>query len=306
MKKPLNVLCLPSLGAIDQITKNMNHPINLTKGKFSDIDMIFYKNEAHIFLQGRDISEFAFAWINASWGNKDLAYATSLYLSSKGIPTTYVEQMPSKITDHMVFGLNHITVPQTVFIKKRTIKNKIDLLKRVCGFPLIVKNTRGLGGSDTKLINSEAELIAAIDTLPKNREYIFQQFINNNYDWGILVANGIVVTGAKRYAAQGEYRNNICNGANEVFVDVKDIPENVKKMAINASHALNLDWSRADIVIDEKTAEPFLLEVNRYPGITLNSSEVQCARNFLESQIAHKEDAPTQLFVKNDYAKVNA
>jgi ribosomal protein L6P/L9E len=77
-----------------------------------------------------------------------------------------------------------------------------------------------------------------------------------------------VVSGEKSYPSRGEFRNNTCNGAEEHFVDVESIPENIRDIAVRASGLLGLSWSRADIIIDKLTGLPYLLEVNRYPGIT--------------------------------------
>jgi glutathione synthase/RimK-type ligase-like ATP-grasp enzyme len=114
---------------------------------------------------------------------------------------------------------------------------------------------------------------------------MFQSFIPNQYDWGILVANGEVVSGEKSYPKDGEFRNNARNGAREDFIDVEKIPQEIKDIAIRASESLGLSWSRADIIIDEKTQKPYLLEVNRYPGVTSGSDEENGAFLFLSSHI---------------------
>ena len=101
-----------------------------------------------------------------------------------------------------------------------------------------------------------------------------------------MVVNGVVVAGERSYPAEGEFRNNARNGADERFVDVAEIPEEIRTMAIRASGCLGLFWSRADIIIDRETGRPYLLEVNRYPGITAGSDEVTGAYTFLASHIA--------------------
>lgn len=78
-----------------------------------------------------------------------------------------------------------------------------------------------------------------------------------------------------------------CNGVKEIFVDLEKIPDRVKKIAVKVSKLLRLPWSRADIIIDEETKKPFLLEVNGAPGITSKSNEVEGAHDFLSSQIDH-------------------
>jgi glutathione synthase/RimK-type ligase-like ATP-grasp enzyme len=95
----------------------------------------------------------------------------------------------------------------------------------------------------------------------------------------------MIVSAEKSYPKECEFRNNSCNGAAEVFVDIATIPLQVKEMALEASAALGLVWSRADIVVDRETEIPYLMEVNRCPGISSGTSEVLGAREFLETHL---------------------
>jgi len=99
------------------------------------------------------------------------------------------------------------------------------------------------------------------------------------------VADGKVVSGEKSYPRCGEFRNNTCNGAKEVFVNPVDIPESVKEMAVQSAKALKLSWSRADIVVDKYTNLPYLMEVNRRPMLTTDSMEIDGAHTFLSHQL---------------------
>ena len=150
---------------------------------------------------------------------------------------------------------------------------------------MIMKSTKGFGGKNAALINNKQELIETIEDRDPNFQYMFQKFIPNDYDWGIMVANDKVVSGEKSYPKCGEFRNNCSNGATEIFIDPEKIPEEIKEMALDGARALGLSWSRADIVIDKKTEQPYLLEVNRFPGITKGTTEVLGARQFLTNYL---------------------
>ena len=134
------------------------------------------------------------------------------------------------------------------------------------------------------MVKNSKELVAKIKKLPKNKRYLLQKFIKNDYDWGVLVADGEVVSGEKSYPCSGEFRNHAWRGAKEVFVDPEDIPTEIKEMALKTSKALGLSWSRSDIVIDRKTQKPYLMEINRFPGIGSAGSEVEGAYKFLSAQ----------------------
>jgi len=61
-------------------------------------------------------------------------------------------------------------------------------------------------------------------------------------------------------------------------------------MAIKATKILGLSWARSDIIIDKETGIPYLLEVNRCPGITSGSTEITGARKFLNSYLYSTND----------------
>lgn len=288
--KKLKLLVLPSVSNMDQVVKKISLPVDLTKGRFKNIEFIFKDNQVSVLHKNIDLKNFSFVWLCSSWGSRDLAYAVQLYLDFHKIPHTHVEKGTSKLTDQMALSLENIPVPDTLFFGHKDVRKSLSQIQKVCGYPLVIKDIRGSRGAHSLIINSEVELLEKITALPRHKSFIFQKYIANEYDWGIMVANGVVVSGEKSYPCQGEFRNNTCNGAKEVFVDPVNIPQAIKEMAIKNSVLLNLSWSRSDIIINKNTQKPYVLEVNRLPGISAKTSEVEGAYKFLSSQIELIED----------------
>ena len=288
LPKNFRLLSLPSVGGVVQAIRMFPFPVELTRGSFQHIKYIFHNGKISILHKKEDIRNFSFIWLTSSWGTRDLAYTLSLYAASKNIPCAYVEQGTSKISDCMIFTLNELPIPNTLFISRKEIKENTALFQKVCGYPLIIKDAKGSKGRFSQYVVDEEDLLKKVQELPRGKRFFFQQYIPNHYDWGVMVVNGVVVAGEKSYPVRGEFRNNAAHGAKEYFVEVALIPENIKDLALKASESLGLSWSRADIIIDKNTGEPFLLEVNRYPGITLGSDEVKGAYMFLSSHISPK------------------
>ena len=284
-KKPFTMLSLPTVQNTSQIVKKFPFPIELTKGKYRDIEIIFHDSTIKIMHRGVDIKDFSFVWLSSGWNKRDIAYAISLYLKFNQTPHSYAEKNSSKVTDSMVFAINNLPIPDSVFISRTSVEKNMSLLKEVCGFPLIIKDIRGCQGKHSAYAVNEIDLMEKMKLLPKSKDFIFQRFVANEYDWGVMIANGVVVAGEKSYPQEGEFRNNTCNGAVEKFVTVAEIPQEIKEMAVRASELLGLSWSRAYIIIDKITKKPYLLEVNRFPGITSGSNEVTGAYTFLASHI---------------------
>jgi len=284
IKKPLTFLSLPSLGDIEHILSKFPFPISLIEGQFKNLKMVIRNNSIEFFHGDLDIKDFSFVWLTSGWINRETAYALHLYLVEHQTPHSDVEKSTSKVTDTMTFGLAGLPLPNTVFLNTRDIVSDIPLIKEVCGFPLIIKDAKGSCGKYSELVRHERELVETLASLPDDRRFLFQEFVENDYDWGVMVANGVVVSGEKSYGADGEFRNNLANGASEVFVSVDEIPENIKEIAIEACASLGLSWSRADVIIDKATGNPYLLEVNRYPSAA-HETEAQGAFEFLSSHI---------------------
>lgn len=285
-KKPFSLLCIPATKSTRQVTEQFPFHVELIEGTYKDIEIISANGSLQILHRGVDIRQFSFVWLSSSWNYRDLAYTLRLYLESTETPHSYVEKSPSKVTDYSVFALNSLPIPNTAFVSRGGLQKCMPLIKEVCGYPLIIKDIKGSKGKHSEYVSSESDLLEKMKHLPKSKKFLFQSYIPNEYDWGIMVANGVVVAGEKSYPSKGEFRNNACNGAKECFVDVADIPDAIKRMAVKASQLLGLSWSRADIIIDKRTQLPYLLEVNRYPGITSGSNEVSGAYAFLASHIS--------------------
>jgi glutathione synthase/RimK-type ligase-like ATP-grasp enzyme len=279
--KKKELLVLPPVENIDEIIKNM--AVKVTKAYYSALEFCFVKNKVSVLHEGRDIKTFSFVWLSSSWNTRDLATAVKIYLERNNVPHSFVEQSTSKITDSMHFVLNNILYPCTYYVETFQTEKFFHQVEKTCGFPLIMKDSKGFGGNGLKHIKSMEELVSIVSNRSEKKRYIFQKYIENDYDWGVLVANNKVISAEKSYPKKGEFRNNACAGAKEVFVKVKDIPENVKEMALKAAKILDLRWSRSDIIVDKVSGVPYLLEVNRFPGITSGSSEVTGATNFVKS-----------------------
>jgi hypothetical protein len=284
-KKKFKLLALPSVNNTEQAIARFSFPIDLTMGQINKIEINFQGEQANILYDHVDIRKFSFIWLCSSWETRDLSYAIQLYLDHYKIPHTPVEQGTSKLTDYMTFFINKIPTPNTLFLGSRKIERFLDQIKNICDYPLVIKDTKGSCGTDMVKVMTEKELLKKIKKMPKHKKYFFQQYIPNEYDWGIMVANGKVVSGEKSYPCKGEFRNNACNGAKEIFIDKQDIPKHIRQTAIKASATLNLSWSRTDILINKENEKHTVLEVNRLPGITSKTSEVDGAFIFLSSQI---------------------
>ena len=290
MTESKTILILP---AVANATKAADDQPEITclGGSFSEIQIIFSQNRTLITWNNKPLESFDSIWLSSFWESRAIAYTIKLYLEEHGVHHSWVEPNSSKLSDQIQFQQAGLPLPKTFASGSRNLDTFIDDLEDHLGYPLVVKDNKGSRGCNSKLLCSREELQDYFPKLPKHKRFHFQEFIPNDYDWGVMVVDCKVVSGEKSYHSEADFRNNACNGAREEFIPVENIPQDIQTLAIDASASLDLSWSRADILIDSRTGQPYLLEVNRTPGITKDSSEETGAQEFLKYHILDLPEA---------------
>lgn len=281
--KQKNVLVLPAVNTLPQVITNISKEYTFTPGSYRNIEIQFNNEDVTIFHSGIDINSFDAVWLSSRWDSRDIAFAISLYLKKNLVQHTIAESASSKVTDLMKFALAGLNIPNTWYSPKGDISCYINNIEEICKYPMVIKDTLGSKGKYSSFIISSEDLLSTKASLPETKQYIIQEYVPNDYEWGLLFANNKIVSAEKSYPKKGEYRNNACHGATELFVPINEIPSEVALLAQKAADILNLKWCRVDILVDKSTQVPYLLEVNRFPGITENSDEVSGAELYLEA-----------------------
>ncbi|MDQ6984914.1 MAG: hypothetical protein Q9M91_05190 [Candidatus Dojkabacteria bacterium] len=286
------ILIVPGLQNLSTILEHFqgNAEYEFVNSRMRNIEFIFENDEIRVLCKGEDIRNYDFVWLTSYWSNRDLSYAISLYLDSVGIEHTKVEKTTSKITDQVSFALNKLPIPATYFMGGTKSNYTVKAVLKHLNFPILVKSLKGSQGNDIDVAYNKKELKKIIDGLANRKKFMFQQFVKNEYDWGILTAEGNILSAEKSYGKDGEHVNNASKGAKEVFVDIKEIPEHIQNIAKLSVKALDLKWARPDILISHPDNKPYLLEVNRHPGISKGTPEIQAGLNKLESIVDRIEE----------------
>ena len=195
-----------------------------------------------------------------------MAYLLHLYLKSKTIPHNKPNIHTTKLSDIFFIASKGICVPNTFFQNGLKINSeKILEIGKICKFPCIYKTLLGSLGDSVYLIDNKDEIREIIKRNGKYNKYIFQEFIPNDFDYRVVVANNKASSVCKRTRVKDKYRNNVALGAKEEFINIKDTPQVILDIAVQASQALNLNWAGVDVVTDKNTNKNYVLEVNRRP-----------------------------------------
>jgi len=266
------------------ITKELKQDdITLDTASIKDIIFRITDGEISLDIKDKDLTKYCYIWIQSGWKTTHMAYLLHLYLKSKGIPHNRTGKNITKLSDIFALASNNVSVPNTYFHNGGKINKKnINNIEKICKLPCIYKIAQGSLGSNVYIINKKDEIKQTILDNKKYNRYIFQEYIPNNFDYRVVIANGKPTSVSKRTRTTDDYRNNVALGANEDFIDIEDVPNDVLDIAIRASKALKLNWAGVDVVTHKDTDKNYVLEVNRRPGLTEKSSEITAAYKYIK------------------------
>jgi RimK family alpha-L-glutamate ligase len=136
-------------------------------------------------------------------------------------------------------------------------------------FPVIIKGSGGDRGTRVFKADSLEELEKLVRKLRKSeteegKRYMLQEYIPNDGDYRVLVL-GEKVLGVMKRSSQNktEFRNNYSAGGK---VEIADLPEDIKKLAVKAANVCGLMVAGVDVAFrDYDVKKPIIWEVNKGP-----------------------------------------
>jgi glutathione synthase/RimK-type ligase-like ATP-grasp enzyme len=221
-------------------------------------------------LSGRDIKEFDLVWFKA-WRNKpEMATAAADYLHHHNVKLIGGELAgslsQSKLTQYVNLALAGLPVPNSWYAKNSVTMLKVLRESKEAG-PFIIKGIRSAMGQHNYLVDSFEELEEIIAANP-TKEFIIQEYIPNDFDYRLLVLGGEVKLVIKRTRQnQKSHVNNTSRGGEGELVNVGAFDKKLLVAATAAAKALRREVAGVDIIIDKKTQEYYILEVNKEPQL---------------------------------------
>lgn len=256
--------------------------IDLDTASIKDIIFEIIDGEIKVDIKGKDLKQYDYVWIQSGWNTTHMAYLLHLYLKSQNIKHNKTNVHSTKLSDIFLLAYKKILVPNTFFHNGLKIDHdKILEIEKVCKLPCIYKTSLGSLGSHVYLVDKKSDIEQTIKDNGKYNRYIFQEYIPNDFDYRVIVANGNPISVCTRTRIKDTYRNNTALGAREDFMKEKNVPQEVLDIAVQSAKALRLNWAGVDVVLDKDTGKVYVLEVNRRPGLTEKSSETVAAYKYI-------------------------
>lgn len=196
-----------------------------------------------------------------------IATALTLFLNNHSIKScnapTVNDIIYDKLSQLMQLSMHHIPVPSTVFVA--SLAKLPHLAKKTSWYKekFIVKNIHGARGSDNYLLTLQ-ELVCF--SPKKTGLYIVQEYIDNTFDYRVLLVGDALPLVMKRSRTANIHQNNTALGAT-----TEDVTQIVSSALVHlaqiSARLFNRQIIGVDILTDDK-GKDYVLEVNDTPSLT--------------------------------------
>lgn len=249
----------------DAIKRKGHKPVTY---KVPKCQMFFHGKKAEILYNAKKIKGCDVLIPRAAVSrNLDLEVSILKQYQLMGIPVINrylpIMRAKNKLRTLQVLTQKNLPVPPTIVVRKFEYMD--DAIKKIGGYPVILKSPFGSYGAGVVIVESRRSLYSALDVLWMGTTNIMliQQYVAeaDGCDYRAFVVGDKVVASMKRTAKKGEFRSNLHLGGEASSVILTDEEQ---RIAVKATQALGLNISGVDIL--RSNNGPVVMEVNANPG----------------------------------------
>ena len=198
------------------------------------------------------------------------AHAVAVYCETFGIQYTdtyFNRLLLDKLSAQFALWFDGIrNWPRTMYGPVEEMKRRLPEF----GEKAVLKDNKGSKGRLNFVVFSPEQLQLIIDENP-GIFFVLQEYIPNKGDLRVLVLDEVASLVIRRTGNGSSHLNNTSQGGVAEIVPLNDIEPGILRMAERAAKLLKLQVAGVDVMYDERTNEPYLLEVNNAPQISSGS-----------------------------------
>lgn len=201
--------------------------------------------------------------------NVDMELGINKHFLLMGIPIVNgympILRAKNKIRTLQILSHQGISVPRTVVLKR--LEYLDAAIKRVGGFPVIIKSPVGSLGKGVVIVETRRSLLSSLDVVwlnPERKNLLIQEYVAEaeGKDVRVLIVGNKVMAAMERQSAEGDFRSNLHSGGSGCPAELSSQEEAI---ALAAHKALGLDISGVDLL--RSKSGPMVMEVNANPGL---------------------------------------
>lgn len=279
---------------IHQNQKLSKQNIKIVEKSYDDVEILVSSDKFEIKIDNKNISEYSYIYLVNTHLNRELAVSLAIGLEYNKLnfsdPLLAFPYSGGKLIQFTYLKKSNLPFPKTYFVSTKKLKNNnLAYIEKIFNYPFIFKSTTGSKGSENYIIRDRKNLLSIKDLIIDSdfyTNYVFQEYIPNDFDYRILVLRNKCYSVIKRIRQNmADFRNNSALGALEVSEPITDLNLDICNIALNSTIALKIDIAGVDIVVDKYTQRPYLLEINSSPGITIGSNEEKSITEYFNTEV---------------------
>ena len=249
---------------------------DVTCASFSGLEYEALGNDVTVKVNGEDLADFSLVYLRLVGKRYEDAALLAYCCRGKGIrliDAVYESDgilripVPKSIEVKLLKDAN-IPVPKTYFGRMKMIrKNAAEIL----GFPFVIKGTTGKQGHAVWSPQTYEELDRLVEEFtPKEKKgerFLAQEFIKASQRVRVFIVGEKIIAAITRPT---RWRRRFIEKVDGKFPEgirkaLKPAPPDDARLAIKAAKAVKIDIGGVDIIHDDETGKPYVLEVNSAP-----------------------------------------
>ncbi len=279
------------------ISQRVGDDVKIELGRFADLYFEIDDGKVNVEINDVNISTYDLIFFRRA-GDKFSGIALTLATALDALNVKYIDKswgesghLGSKFSSLIKLANAKLPIFPTVYFWQTNLNIYKDRVIKKFGYPLIAKEISTQKGKGVHIIKSEADFdkLPLLDSQGRENKYMFQKYISIDKEYRILVlGDKIGVWEEKIQTNPDEFRHNVSQGAEELFLPLNEIPKEIANIAVTGAKTLNLQMAGVDLAIEKETHKPYLIEINRGPGLTYDtkiSPEIDKIAGFLAKSV---------------------
>lgn len=199
------------------------------------------------------------------------AHAITLYCEHFGIKytDTYLNRLllDNKLSTEFLLWFNDVKCwPRTFYGPTDQLVNRFTEL----GEKAVLKDNEGSKGRLNFVVHS-ADDIRSITAEYPDKHFLLQEFIPNDGDLRILILNDKPTLVIGRTSGGATHLNNTSQGGSAEVLPLENVDARILDVSVGAARSTKLQVAGVDVILDKRTGDFYLLEVNNAPQISSGS-----------------------------------
>lgn len=171
---------------------------------------------------------------------------------------TFYRDIGNRKTDPFLLGKHDIPVPQTIFCAGRKRDRLMEYVKRLGGFPVVLKALGGTRGMGVLKVDSFSALVSLADfLLGQGKMFVLKKYLPVRTSARFIVLGYNVISSLEYIATDRDFRTN---SSKKLKVKPKKYSKSLEELAVRATHSMGWEFGGVDILIHD--GKPYVSEVN--------------------------------------------